>query len=517
MSEIISRGTIIVDLKAGTIDLPKPDYDIYERGQKNAAVATEHHNKALDAQAKAIEQLNAIGRQALADSRGGDKWKAGLGNMANARGDAAAAAKATNDAATRAAESEAAELERVNQLILSDRARRHARTVEMTEAEQRAQQQAAQQAIQDHRAVNESIQRVGEGVMKLTRSAVLLGFAQDESMQSLLKNLAMVQAGYDAFDGSRKIIQGLNAVMDQASRSGMSLAQVIGRGNIALAALAAAATAAAVAYQMLNAEEEKRKKKFSDSASGVMGLRQTIRSMQSPEDRKAIAERDLGGAIRFASKHADYADEAGKKAENLLSIEREITQQSLDRLNKSRDAIRAQQSQLEIAQQRRDAERDIVRSVEASYSKLSAGEQRRLQSAAEKVKAGGDINEYERKLFERAGQGGIADSSRSKEGRAEGADQFIKTVQGLDGAATGTVGSFEDLNQTVMDLEKSLKSLAGDDANATLAKLEQQTEDVIRLFEKFQNKLFERLTKLDVKVTETATEQGRIAGELSRR
>jgi hypothetical protein len=491
--EVINRGKIVIDLVAGKVELPVPDYGAYQRGQAEAAKATEQHTKSQEAQRKSVEALNAqyraqvtalneVGRRAFNDAKGDDKWKAGLQAMTDARNQQAAAA----------------------------------------ETERRARQRAAQQALQDQRAIGESLDRMANGFMKVSRAAVLLGFTQDESLQKLVKNLALAQAGFDLFDGSRKIVQGLTEAMAQAARNGTSLVQVIGRGNIALAAMAAAAAAAAVAYQLLNAEREKQLKNAGDSASGVMAIRNFMRSMDNPEEKARRAQRDMDSSLNMASRGGPMIGvdlrRAVGAAEKLLEAEKEITADAQKRLNLQREAIEKGQAQLDLAKQRLNAERQLVRTVEASFSKLSEFEQKRLQSAAKRLREGGDINEYERGLFEKAGEGGIADVSRAREGRREGSQEFLNSVKGLEGATTGTTGSMNSLNEQVEKLEKSLSKITGGaDTASALAAIEQQSKDITQSFDDFQKKLIALLKKANDKYTELAREQGELAGQLSRR
>lgn len=103
-----------------------------------------------------------------------------------------------------------------------------------------------------------SLRESGEGVMRLARSFVLLSGAGGDSLETLVKGLAVVQGAYDLFAGSEKIVRNLAAAEKalaaaQAATAAATVANTAATAGNAAAttSMTAATLAAAAAKQVL--------------------------------------------------------------------------------------------------------------------------------------------------------------------------------------------------------------------------------------------------------------------------
>jgi hypothetical protein len=456
--EVINRGKIIIDIEQGSVKLPTPEFDKF-------IPPLERVNQQLRTQ---LSLLNDIGRAALLDAQGGNKWKAGLQNMRDS------------------ANAEAAERERVNQLILADRVRRHERQLQLSEAEMRQQEQLAAKQIASAMAVGESLNRIGEGFLRVTRASVLLGYQSDESLQKLLKNLALVQAGFDGFRGASDIIRGVNKIAAEARANGQTFLAAIGSGNIAVAAGAVVVGALGMAW----ADAARRQREYVELQERFQSSRRNITDqiaeLRGPGSQVALIERrirtlrpegeDPASALRYLEQQKELQQQLydAKQAENRLEREKVSTQ---------RQAIENAQEQVRLAEQRLSTERSAVRSYEAAFSKLEAFEQRQLKAAFDKVRRGGSLSEYERNLVDKVGQSGITEFDRAREGRREGARE--SDLAGIEGATVGASGGLRQFERELDDANKRLREFAeGRDSDAALRSLEQKNEELARVAER---------------------------------
>lgn len=502
--EIISRGRIVIDLVQGKVDIPIPDFDKYTQGQQQAAQATQQQTQNIAAQTQSVQQLNAqykaqvaalneIGRSSFREAKGGSKWDAGIDNM------------------RAAAEAERAELERVNQLILSDRARRHQRAVAMQEAERQAVEQANQRTLQQQRAMGESLDRMALGFMKVSRAAVLLGFSQDESLQDLLRNLALAQAAFDLFDGSRKIVRGLSEAMAMAAKNGQTLAQVIGTGNIALAAAAVAVLAIAKAWESAASEAKKYHEEAAKSQEIQDSIGSELNKFRPAKERARSLLNETGGPVRSGPNTNRDAQRILDANLALRDVLKEQLQEQEKSVAKQRESLNNAKSQVDLAKQRIAAEQGAVQSYEAAFSKLQAFEQKQLKAAFDKLRAGKDITEYERGLVDKVGQSGVADVSRAKEGRSEGADA-AQDLKGLQGATVGVNGSLSELEKELDKFQKALEKItAGKTEQEFLDGLETRTRQINAGFEAVDKLLKDNLNKLAVNLSKALKENQAIA------
>lgn len=351
------------------------------------------------------------------------------------------------------------------------------------EEAEKARIRAIEAGVRNHREANERLQQMSEGFLKLSRSAVLLGFSQSESLQDLLKNLALVQAGFDALDGSRKVITSLSETMAKSAKTGQTLFQVIGSGNIAMAAGAAAVTLLAAAWASARREEEAYQAQLRQANSAKASLRDASMSELLPSERIAILERDrtkLPGIVGTPDEVEKNAEAYRRVEEQLLAAHRAELQLADQAKGKQIEAIRGEQQRLELAQQRLRTEQNAVRAYEAAYSQLNKFEQGQVKAAFDKLRKGGSLSEYERRLVERTGQSGIVEFDRAREGRAEGANAE-QDLRGLQGATVGVSGSMQDFAKEVQRATEALTKLTSDrEASTAIAELEQQRQEIER-------------------------------------
>ena len=86
--------------------------------------------------------------------------------------------------------------------------------IDAYEREGRAAARARQDIQRGRQAIFSSFEQTAEGIGKLSRAAVLLGLAQGEEMEKVIRQLAIVQAGVDLIGGTVKTIRGAAAAFE---------------------------------------------------------------------------------------------------------------------------------------------------------------------------------------------------------------------------------------------------------------------------------------------------------------
>lgn len=236
MSTVIRDGIIRISIQQGTVELKAPDLGPIIEQRKQEAAAVREVETAITSMAAAAAQAQTVYGGFL------ERFK----SIADAQTSASENAK-------NAADAEATELERANQLILSDRARRHAQSVAMAEAESQAavqaaneQQQAAMQVAKAQAEVNEGIMRGASGFMQLGRSVALFT-SSDKDLQKIVQTLATFQGGIDLIRGASDVFAGTVKVLEQMQNARKLAATATGAETLAIGANTAAATANAAA------------------------------------------------------------------------------------------------------------------------------------------------------------------------------------------------------------------------------------------------------------------------------
>jgi hypothetical protein len=227
-------------------------------------------------------------------------------------------AKAAADATIREAERERSEAIKAIQAVAREREKMHKEAQASARAaatplideyakEERVATDAMNKIGQARGQLLESVLSSGEAVGKLARGAVLLGVAEGEEMEKVMKQLASVQAGIDIASGSiqiiRNIAKGLSAmraitVATTAAKAAENAQTRIATASsaalkIALDVEALSATNAARAHAMLNAA---RSNKGGGAAGAVGNVASTVAATGARGGVRGIAGRVVGGA-----------------------------------------------------------------------------------------------------------------------------------------------------------------------------------------------------------------------------
>jgi hypothetical protein len=555
MSTVIRDGIIRISIQQGTVELKAPDLRPIIEQRKQEAAAIEEVRKAAEAAAaaetkgaeaasRAIQQANReyrdklrllddIGRKSLAEAEGGNKWDAGVANISKATTEAAAA--------------EAAELEKTNQLILADRARRHAQAVAMAEEEGQAVARAAeQQAEAVSRAARaqvemlEGVNRIGSGFLQLGRSIALFTADSDKSLRDLVQTLATFQSGFDLlrggidlFAGTVKILEQMqnarrlaaaattaetaaitaNTVATNASAAAQGAAlTTLAATNPILLAMVAVLAAAAVAWKLLSDAEKEAavtareiaESSWKDSAQYEAQIRRNKEAlkdfMSEQEKEKALARDALKGVssmkildketIRETDNAAYLESEAAvieaaiSASRELVNLEKEKTAEKIGQLDIQTREIEQQQRIAEQAQKALEVEEKKVQAFEAQFGALDKGEQKRLQKITDQVR-GGNTENLRRSDLEFLGQSG------GDQGRQIAQEEFARRgrEQGAGNVFGGIANPALDQAAAVVDRENQrLNDLTGGQSvEDALSDIEDEKKQLTEALRDFKN------------------------------
>ena len=488
MSDAIRRGTIIIDLISGKVEMPQP---------KMGGVLVERQ--------KEIDLVNALETAIKNAWAAQDKLRETTEQTERARG-AGGGGKGQSD-------------------------------------------HLAEQNRHLNEAVK-NYSKVADGVFRLTRAAVLLGSSSDESFKKMIQGLAMVQGGFDLFKGTQQIVQALEkaqTALAKATAAAAAAQALETSAQVAGAAASAALTAKTVAliaakkvlaavtnpvvlaitflvgvigtavsaYDKLTISAEEQKKindevtasverhiaaleRQADRQDEIAKLRQS--TMTDAQRAASLFGRraDIGN-IEQGSQDAQHTSGPGQKAalefnsrlarRNAADLQeaKQLKAQILQEEIKSRDeqirAIQNQQQLVRDAQKHLDIEKEKVRQFSAQAAGLSDLEKQQLRGFRDRLRGGGNLTRAEEDQFARIGgeqAEGIVTFRRAKRGAAEGFDEnFFK---GIEGASTGLKDASDALDEVVA----ALKKLVGEStAPAKIAELERQKAALTKSFEDF--------------------------------
>lgn len=102
--------------------------------------------------------------------------------------------------------------------------------------------EAVDEAAEAQQRLAAALRETGEGVLRLSRGFVLLSGASDETLETMVKSLAVVQGLHDLYSGSEKIVRNL-AEAEKALAAAQALQTAATVGGTAAAGAATAATA----------------------------------------------------------------------------------------------------------------------------------------------------------------------------------------------------------------------------------------------------------------------------------
>lgn len=489
MSDVIRRGTIIIDLQQGKVELKPPDMGPVL--------------KAREQELRLIDQLEVNTR---------NLW-------------------ALQEEAARAQAQNAAQQQQQNR---SD----------AIEQEAAAQRQLAA-----------AYREAGEGVMRVARGFVLLTGASGESLQKMVKGLAIVQGAFDLFAGSQKIIDNLAKAEEalaaaQAAQTAVTttntvatVANTAAKASLSTASLAAAAgtralaavtnpvtlaiaalvavvmaavegwdyftTSAAEAREATLAEAEATRiltdamgrqlettRQLADLRRTTMTDDEKRRSLIDQQDRSVAAgkvqvdfasgqgaEGELA-ARNFAAGQYSAAAAALKERD---AMEKSILDTQLKQRDAQIDAIEAQQKLVESAEKQLDIERQKSDQQLAQIGRLSENQQRQLKELRDKLLNGDDLTRgQEKRLEDLGGEAGRGIVDARAKRRAEAAGFGPDFFKGIEGASTG----MDDAAKALKEAAEALKAITGGaTAAAKVAELEADKKKLEAAFADYRKSL----------------------------
>lgn len=211
----------------------------------------------------------------------------------------------------------------------------------------RAQKQATQEAAEVSEATTteqlKGTRDVAEGVFRIVRATALLSGVQQESLQSLVRNLAMVQAAFDIYKGGSILLKGLQSM------------------NPIMLGIATAIGLAALAWDKYNesirkaTEAEKEFKRARDEVDALVTPKLSLK------DQEAEAFKNLRRArVGFKAADAAWREEGGNPF-GLFGMERPDvaapgqTEEQVAAANKARlEVIKAEERLLDVQQRMYD-------------------------------------------------------------------------------------------------------------------------------------------------------------------
>lgn len=376
----------------------------------------------------------------------------------------------------------------------------------------------------------------GEGFFRLARAAALLG-ASDESLQQIIKSLAQVQAYWDLFAGSLKIIQAVTMAQKALAAAQASYVAALAASTLAtqvftvalvealaalvaflapfviIAAIIGAAIIAAIAvWDALTESEEEATEAAKAHAEAVQAATQkTLDAIQSQiameqELNKLRRERmeydamqaslrgdrgDLTGRAGSLYDQAIAGDPAAEKqrleaAKELAMQAAALDNEALAAAMKQRDAqvditrekinqIEASEKALATAQRQLQIEEDKLRSFQAQVGALSEFERDQLINIRNRLRAGEQINQFEEEfLASKGGEGGRKAADSIRARRGAAAGFGVDFWDGTEGS--GAAKDMADASEKVAEALKELAKLLGDAGSAAEAKARYEAE-----------------------------------------
>jgi hypothetical protein len=391
-----------------------------------------------------------------------------------------------------------------------------------------AGQDQAKAIDQQNRAVrqyHEGLNQASEGVFRLARAAVLLG-GSDESMQKLIRNLAIVQAGYDLFKGSTQIIGGLAKAQENlakanalAAASGTAASAGMAPLNPILAGVAISVGLAALAwshYANAQREADEAQKEFLQNKRDADALI-TGTDAVDPNTRLATLRRQVdeelalrqklstrtrvvatqGGGFTVSDRTPESIgqenDSFKREADfrkQILQIQEDQNRKQKEKIDVTERDIKQQQQLLSAANRLRDSERERLESFRAQIAKLSPLELQQLKAIDEKLQRGDKLNRNELSILEKN-----AGSRGQDVARAQGAKEFEGL--GLRKDFLGSEKAYNDAAKATEDLTVKMKELtAAMTGKEKLADLADENRQLLTSVEKLRSELATAIIKI---------------------
>jgi hypothetical protein len=529
--QTIREAKIVIHLESGRHELKVPDIakfilqqqqqlDMTQKLEQETRRLNEAEKKRVNDELAGAAELRRISDETSQRWRNTNEAKFFQGKMAGDR-----PASSTGDQAR-----EAFYNQEINQ-TLKDRI---ALTQQLLAEEQKLKasqsgQDQAKAIDQQNRAVrqyHEGLNQASEGVFRLARAAVLLG-GSDESMQKLIRNLAIVQAGYDLFKGTTQIIGGLAKAQDSlakanaaAAASGTAASAGMAPLNPILAGVAISVGVAALAwshYANAQREADEAQKEFLQNKRDADAII-TGTDAVNPNTRLAILRRQVDEEQRLQATlglpkqriiHGRQEDrivfeinqeELKQKSDSfkreadfrkqILQIQEDQNRKQKEKIDVTERDIKQQQQLLSAANRLRDSERERLESFRAQIAKLSPLELQQLKAIDEKLQRGDKLNRNELSILEKnAGNRG------QDVARAQGAKDFEGL--GLRKDFLGSEKAYNDAAKATEDLTVKMKELtAAMTGKEKLADLADENRQLLTSVEKLRSELAAAIIKI---------------------
>jgi hypothetical protein len=385
-------------------------------------------------------------------------------------------------------------------------------------------------------ALGSAAQQAGEGFFRFARAGVLLG-ESNKSLESMVKNLAQVQAYWDLFAGMLSIVQALANAKKALAAAQAAYTLALAGSTLATQAFTAAvieATAALLAFltpfivigviigaailaaiaiwdalTVSESEAAEAAKQYTEAVQkgtevAIKALQEQLkleeelesmrRSMMSDSEQQVSLAGSRAGSAALASGLLDRSsgvDPAARK--QFLEAAREASMQAAKFANeemalamKRRDAevdirqekikqIEAAEKALQTAQRQKQIEDEKLRSFQAQVGALAEFERTQLINIRNRLRAGQDINQFEEEfLAEKGGEGGRRAADSIRAKRAADAGFGVDFWEGTAGA--GAAKDMADASDKVAKALEELAKLLGDANSGAAAKAKYEAE-----------------------------------------
>lgn len=240
---------------------------------------------------------------------------------------------------------------------------------------------ATEEAVRVQRRQSESLKNVardlreaGEGAFIMARGIALMTAGTDEDLQKMVRNIAAVQAGFDLFRGSTKLIEGLSAALGV---SRVATAALMATLSPYLLALGAAASAYALltnrtreqakAEAELRAEQERRlefeRKLREERDKRIKSLQERVTDAQFDAKSPQEQLRDLEQEARTAASRFRRQERAAESDPESIRLQEKMLQAQLDLLDAMRELRDKQDEVSRINDGKADAVVDAIKGV----------------------------------------------------------------------------------------------------------------------------------------------------------
>lgn len=451
MAETIKTGTIVINLKSGTVDLKAPDIGpILKAREKEAELTkqiekeTQNVIKAENARYQASERME---RQIFsAESR----------QIAAMREIGTGAFQLTRAFVLLGVDGD----ESLAKLILGLTRVQAAFDVfkgmtAIVDGFRKAIDAAAlaniQLAVAEGRAATAAeAAALGYGATAGALGAVLAGLAKTAAAVAIVISVVMLATtAWDLFTESE----------EEAAEKAKLIADTIEKVTQAMGKWAQAERELAALRRLTMTDAEK-VIDLSASGRGTRTLMNDVRGIMQ-----------AGGPEQEALLGLKKSDALGRIADinEEIALQRKITDEKIKQINAQEDLIKKAESALELAKKQAVIEREKLTSAQAIFGAASRFEQEQLKRIRDRLRAGQNITQFEEEqVIKFGGDEGanIIRLRRAKSGLAAGrTDDFFA---GIEGASTGLKDSATAIERAAELLKKAADGLTGAEAFAKL-------------------------------------------------